>query len=71
MTIEVRPATVFEDVKTMVGPKRRYAIDNKGKKIDQTMAYAGTRGLFEKAGFKKAADADSVLNGWSPPEISA
>ena len=31
--------------------------------IDLTMAYVGTRSLFEKAGFTKAADTDSVLNG--------
>lgn len=41
-----------------------YPLDNKGKKIDLTMAYAGTRKLFEKAGFTKAADTDSVLNGF-------
>jgi hypothetical protein len=28
------------------------------------MAYVGTRGLFERAGFAKAADTDSVLNGF-------
>jgi GNAT superfamily N-acetyltransferase len=41
-----------------------YPLDNTGKKIDLTMAYAGTRMLFEKAGFTKAADTDSVLNGF-------
>ena len=41
-----------------------YPLDNKGKKVDLTMAYAGTRRLFEKAGFTKAADTDSVLNGF-------
>jgi hypothetical protein len=41
-----------------------YPLDNKGKKVDLTMAYAGTRKLFEKAGFTKAADTDSVLNGF-------
>ena len=41
-----------------------YPLDNQGKKIDLTMAYAGTRKLFEKAGFTKAADTDSVLNGF-------
>ena len=39
-----------------------YPLDNKGKKVDLTMAYAGTRRLFEKAGFTKAADTDSVLS---------
>lgn len=139
MTIEVRPATVFEDVKTMVGPKRAdasvcwclsyrltsskenrglvgpargervqqlmqedlppgvlayddgevvgwaavhpsadtsfarthgaaaiegYPLDNKGEKIDSTMAYVGTMALFERAGFVKASDTESVLNGF-------
>jgi len=41
-----------------------YPVDNRGKKVDLTMAYVGTRGLFEKAGFHKAADTDSVLNGF-------
>ena len=37
-----------------------YPVDNKGAKVDQTMAYVGTRAMFEKAGFTKAADTDSV-----------
>jgi len=41
-----------------------YPLDNKGAKVDLTMAYAGTRALFERAGFTKAADTDSVLNGF-------
>jgi GNAT superfamily N-acetyltransferase len=41
-----------------------YPLDNRGEKIDLTMAYVGTRALFEKAGFTKAADTDSVLNGF-------
>jgi len=41
-----------------------YPVDNKGEKADLTMAYVGTRRLFEKAGFTKAADTDSVLNGF-------
>jgi len=41
-----------------------YPVDNRGRKVDLTMAYVGTRGLFEKAGFHKAADTDSVLNGF-------
>jgi hypothetical protein len=108
MAIEIRPATVFSDVKTMVGPKRpdanvcwclSYRIPSKenrelagpargervkhvddlavwsvwcirvrpghrGEKVDLTMAYVGTRGLFEATGFAKAADTDSVLNGF-------
>jgi GNAT superfamily N-acetyltransferase len=41
-----------------------YPVDNEGAKVDLTMAYAGTRRLFEKAGFTKAADTGSVLNGF-------
>lgn len=41
-----------------------YPVDNQGKKVDVTMAYVGTRGLFERAGFTKAADTTSVLNGF-------
>ncbi len=41
-----------------------YPVDNQGKKVDLTMAYVGTRRLFEKAGFTKAADTESVLNGF-------
>ncbi|MGY2873558.1 GNAT superfamily N-acetyltransferase [Marmoricola sp. URHA0025 HA25] len=40
-----------------------YPVDNQGRKVDATMAYVGTRGLFEKAGFTKAADTDSVAAG--------
>ena len=39
-------------------------MDNKGKKVDLTMAYVGTRALFERAGFTKAADTDSVSGGF-------
>jgi GNAT superfamily N-acetyltransferase len=41
-----------------------YPVDNRGEKVDLTMAYVGTRGLFERAGFTKAADTESVLNGF-------
>jgi len=41
-----------------------YPVDNRGEKVDLTMAYVGTRRLFERAGFTKAADTDSVLNGF-------
>lgn len=39
-----------------------YPVDNAGAKVDLTMAYVGTRALFEAAGFHKAADTGSVLN---------
>jgi len=32
--------------------------------VDLTMAYVGTRSLFEQAGFIKAADTGSVINGF-------
>lgn len=41
-----------------------YPVDNKGSKVDLTMAYVGTRRLFEKAGFEKVAETASVLNGF-------
>lgn len=41
-----------------------YPVDNRGAKVDLTMAYVGTRKLFQKAGFRKAADTTSVLNGF-------
>ena len=41
-----------------------YPVDNKGAKVDLTMAYVGTRSLFEKAGFRHAADTTSVINGF-------
>jgi GNAT superfamily N-acetyltransferase len=41
-----------------------YPVDNRGEKVDLTMAYVGTRALFERAGFTKAADTGSVLAGF-------
>jgi GNAT superfamily N-acetyltransferase len=41
-----------------------YPVDNRGEKVDMTMAYVGTRALFERAGFHKAADTTSVLSGF-------
>jgi GNAT superfamily N-acetyltransferase len=40
-----------------------YPVDNGGKKVDQTMAFVGTRSMFERAGFTKVADTDSVSGG--------
>jgi GNAT superfamily N-acetyltransferase len=39
-------------------------VDNGADKVDLTMAFVGTRGLFEAAGFTKAADTDSVTDGF-------
>jgi hypothetical protein len=41
-----------------------YPVDNDGAKVDLTMAYVGTRSLFERAGFTKAADTASVSGGF-------
>jgi len=41
-----------------------YPVDNRGEKVNLTMAYVGTRRLFEDAGFTKAADTDSILDGF-------
>lgn len=41
-----------------------YPVDNAGKKVDLTMAYVGTRTVFERAGFTKAADTVSVSGGF-------
>src|SRR3712207_3480034 len=41
-----------------------YPVANEGKKVNLTMAYVGTQALFERAGFVKAADTDSVIDGF-------
>ncbi|ALJ20134.1 GNAT family N-acetyltransferase [Microbacterium sp. No. 7] len=41
-----------------------YPVDNEGARVNLTMAYVGTRSLFEHAGFAKAADTGSVLDGF-------
>ena len=41
-----------------------YPADNDGQRMDQTMAFVGTRRMFERAGFTKAADTDSVAGGF-------
>ena len=41
-----------------------YPVDNGGEKVNLTMAYVGTRALFESAGFVKAADTGFVLDGF-------
>jgi len=41
-----------------------YPVDNNGEKVNLTMAYVGTRQLFERADFEKAADTGSVLDGF-------
>jgi GNAT superfamily N-acetyltransferase len=41
-----------------------YPVDNGGSKVDLTMAYVGTKALFEKAGFSQASETASVLAGF-------
>jgi GNAT superfamily N-acetyltransferase len=41
-----------------------YPADNRGEKVDLTMAYVGTRALFEAAGFTHAADTEAVSGGF-------
>lgn len=41
-----------------------YPVDNKGAKVDLTMAYVGLRSTFERAGFTKAADTESISGGF-------
>lgn len=41
-----------------------YPVDNQGERVDLTMAYVGTRKLFESVGFTKVADTDSVSGGF-------
>ena len=41
-----------------------YPVDNAGEKVNSTMAYVGTRALFEKSGFVQASPTTSVLSGF-------
>jgi GNAT superfamily N-acetyltransferase len=41
-----------------------YPVDNQGQRVDLTMAYVGTRRVFEAAGFTKAADTTAVSGGF-------
>jgi len=40
-----------------------YPVDNGARRVDQTMAFVGTRAMFERAGFEKVADTGSVSGG--------
>lgn len=40
-----------------------YPVDNGDRRVDLTMAFVGTRGMFERAGFTKVADTSSVAGG--------
>jgi len=41
-----------------------YPVDNRGEKVDLTMAYVGTRALFEAGGFALASPTDAVSGGF-------
>ncbi|MFC0682274.1 GNAT family N-acetyltransferase [Lysobacter korlensis] len=41
-----------------------YPADNGGERVDLTMAFVGTRDMFERAGFEKAAETTSVVGGF-------
>ena len=41
-----------------------YPVENDGMKVDLTMAYVGTRAIFERAGFVKVADTYAVSGGF-------
>jgi GNAT superfamily N-acetyltransferase len=41
-----------------------YPVDNRGERVDLTMAFVGTRALFERAGFALAAPTDAVAGGF-------
>jgi len=41
-----------------------YPVDNQGRKVDLTMAYVGTRKLFEDAGFELAATTEATSAGF-------
>ncbi|MCF6379930.1 GNAT family N-acetyltransferase [Nocardioides KLBMP 9356] len=41
-----------------------YPVDNRGEKVDLTMAYVGTRALFEKAGFALASPTGATSAGF-------
>jgi GNAT superfamily N-acetyltransferase len=41
-----------------------YPVDNHGARVDLTMAYVGTRSLFERAGFTRACDTEAVSGGF-------
>lgn len=41
-----------------------YPVDNRGERVDLTMAYVGTRSLFERAGFEHAAQTQAVSGGF-------
>jgi len=41
-----------------------YPVDNRGERVDLTMAYVGTLALFEGAGFERVAETSAVSGGF-------
>ena len=41
-----------------------YPVDNRGQRVDLTMAYVGTLAMFERAGFTRVADTTAVSGGF-------
>lgn len=41
-----------------------YPVDNRGEKVDLTMAYVGTRAVFEMAGFELASRTEATSAGF-------
>ncbi len=41
-----------------------YPVDNRGQRVDLTMAYVGTRSVFEAAGFTLASETEAVSGGF-------
>lgn len=41
-----------------------YPVDNGDRRVDLTMAFVGTRSMFERAGFAKAADTTATAGGF-------
>lgn len=42
-----------------------YPVDNRGERVDLTMAYVGTRAMFEAAGFEMVTETGSRLSGFT------
>jgi hypothetical protein len=59
--VPVGPFDLFEEGQELLVAIEAYPLDNGDTKVDLTMAYAGIRKNFERAGFMRAADTTSVL----------
>lgn len=41
-----------------------YPVDNRGQRVDLTMAYVGTRVFFDKTGFQVAGKTSAIIRGF-------